>query len=138
MTSTTDTIPETPISERVAADLRTLADFTTAHPEFAEQIAYTLSAVTIVLPREHPSTPEDVADAAIAIGATSTGSGWQEPHWPTRAVLLPGKAIRLLAVKLDLPDVVTTTEMADAIWGPSHSLGVTASGALGVVTPSAE
>jgi hypothetical protein len=115
MTSTTKTIPETPIGERVAADLHTLAEFAIAHPEVAHQLAETVATLTIVLPRSHQRTPDEVAEAAIAVGATPAESGWSEPHWPSRAVALPAQGIRLQVIKL-APEPPSTSAMADEVW----------------------
>lgn len=94
--------PRAPLHERLAADLRALADLVTDHPELAHDIRRAVEDLHVVLPSTSDVTHSDIGNPLIAAGARPTPPRQLDPQWATTAWLLPARAIRVTAIRLDM------------------------------------
>lgn len=107
MTTATKPAAETPeltANERLAADLRVLADIAATTPPVADELAAALQEVTVVL--RVGGAGQDVLAAALAEHAATENSSVMPPNelfFSERSWLLPNRAIRVSAWSLDVP-----------------------------------
>lgn len=101
------------LGERVAADLRTLADLAERHPNVAVELARTVEQLYIVVTNASPLHHHEVGDPLIEAGAHRvTPTMNDDPWWETQAWQLPAGVIRLVVTRLAVPvDGDTTAEL---------------------------
>lgn len=93
--------------ERLAADLRVLADIAATTPPVAEQLADALQDVHVVLRMSGPG--QDLLAAALIERSAEEATATAEPFGKTCSWLLPNRAItvRAWSVAVDVDDIET-------------------------------
>lgn len=101
----TDNIPEIPLGERVASDLRTLASLITAHPELADDLADAVRVLHVVMSQANPAGPAEHVKAGLAHDGTEVNPISLDHLWETRCYQLPAGAVRVNITQLCVPPV---------------------------------
>jgi hypothetical protein len=92
--------PAVSIGDRVASDLRVIADIAATHPDLAPQLAHTVEQLYVVLRCSSDLSPEDFGDALTSRHAENVPPAIVEPMWSSQAWQLPAGAIRLTVTQL--------------------------------------
>jgi hypothetical protein len=100
-TAETTSVPELTAGERLAADLRVLADIAASTPPVADELAATFEEVIVVL-RVNGGGREVLAAALADRAAVEQPTVADDLFFAKRSWLLPNRAITLSAASLDV------------------------------------
>lgn len=99
-TTTEAPVPVLPLPQRLAEDLRALADIAEANPALAAELHYTLRELHVVLPRAADVTCEQVVAAFTGGGGRELPQVLVDPCWASRAVVLAAAAVKVTVTQL--------------------------------------
>lgn len=95
------TAPELPFEQRLAADLRALAQLAETHPPLGRELAHPVRQLTVVVPGGTGLTVDDWASPMATLGATELAAE-HDPHWVARSWQLPHGLVTVTVTALRL------------------------------------